>query len=106
MSRDKERTGASMKTDLSESDVVASLERLWKLKVEGAINNRASLSYNKGDYDHALADLNEAIRLDPKNAVAFTNRGRVYNDIGNYDRAIADWTSRSATQRPPPLAWG
>jgi cytochrome c-type biogenesis protein CcmH/NrfG len=36
---------------------------------------------NKGDYDRAVADYNEAIRLDPNNAVAFCNRGRVKRNI-------------------------
>jgi hypothetical protein len=34
--------------------------------------------------------LNEAIRLDPKNAVAYANRGEAYSDKGDYDRAIED----------------
>ncbi len=46
--------------------------------------------YNKGDYDHAIADFDQAIRLDPKNALAYYNRGRAYNSRGDYDRAIAD----------------
>jgi tetratricopeptide (TPR) repeat protein len=38
-------------------------------------NNRAAAYRAKGDNDRALADLNEAIRLDPKLAMAFNNRG-------------------------------
>ena len=32
----------------------------------------------KGEYDRAIADFNEAIRLDPKYAVAYNNRGEAY----------------------------
>jgi len=44
----------------------------------------------KGQYDLALADLNEVIRLNPKDATAWNNRGFVYNNMGNYDGALAD----------------
>ena len=39
----------------------------------------------------ALADLNEAIRLDPAYACAHTNRGRVYAIKRDLDRAMADY---------------
>jgi tetratricopeptide (TPR) repeat protein len=38
---------------------------------------------NKGDYDRALADYNEAIRLDPNDALAFCNRGRAKRNIND-----------------------
>ena len=38
-----------------------------------------------------MADYSEAIRLDPKSAVAFNNRGNVYFRKGDFDRAIADY---------------
>ncbi len=40
----------------------------------------------------APADSTEAIRLDPKNAMAYYNRGRAWYAKGEYDRAIADST--------------
>ena len=57
-----------------------------------AYNNRGSAYTNKGDYDHALSDLNEAITLNPNYATAFYNRAIVYND-GKHDtqRAIQDY---------------
>jgi tetratricopeptide (TPR) repeat protein len=47
---------------------------------------------DKGDYDRALADCNEAIRLDAKSAAAFNDRGIVYQRKSDLDRAIADFT--------------
>jgi tetratricopeptide (TPR) repeat protein len=44
---------------------------------------------NKLENDRALADLTEAIRLDPNNAGYYISRGRMY---GSDDRAIADFT--------------
>ncbi|MGA2125008.1 MAG: tetratricopeptide repeat protein [Xanthobacteraceae bacterium] len=48
-------------------------------------------SRDKGDHDRAIADLDEAIRLDPRLAFAFNSRGNVYHARGDYDRAIADY---------------
>jgi hypothetical protein len=38
---------------------------------------------NKGDYDRAVVDYNEAVRLDPTNALAFCNRGRAKRNIND-----------------------
>jgi tetratricopeptide (TPR) repeat protein len=45
----------------------------------------------KGDLDRAIADFNEAIKLNPKVAAAYVNRGKAYGDKGEIDRAIADY---------------
>jgi tetratricopeptide (TPR) repeat protein len=45
-----------------------------------------------GEYDRALANLSEAIRLNPKDAAAFNNRGFAYSNKRDYDRAIADYS--------------
>jgi lipoprotein NlpI len=56
-----------------------------------AYSIRASVYlYSKGDTDGAIADENDAIRLDPKREVAYANRGLAYLKKGNYDLAIAD----------------
>jgi lipoprotein NlpI len=47
--------------------------------------------YYKQDYDRAIADYTEAIRLDPKYAISFDNRGQAYYAKQDYDRAIADY---------------
>jgi tetratricopeptide (TPR) repeat protein len=46
----------------------------------------------KGDYDRAIADYDQAIRLDPKHTAAYVNRGAAWSDKGDHDRAIADYT--------------
>lgn len=40
-----------------------------------AYTNRANAYRAKGDYGRTIADYNDAIRLDPKDAVAYGNRG-------------------------------
>ena len=51
----------------------------------------ASTHYEREDYDRAIADFDQAIRLDAKNANAFYNRGIAYHEKHDYDRAIADF---------------
>jgi tetratricopeptide (TPR) repeat protein len=57
----------------------------------GALVSQSSTALNNGDYDRAIASASEAMRLDPKNALAFTNRGAAYGGKGDFDRAIADF---------------
>ncbi|HKQ79230.1 MAG TPA: tetratricopeptide repeat protein [Blastocatellia bacterium] len=48
--------------------------------------------YISSDGQHAIADFSEAIRLDPKYAMAYNNRGVAYVTKNEYDRAIADFS--------------
>lgn len=50
-----------------------------------AYYNRGVDYYQNGEYDQAIADFSEAIRLDPTMAMAYSNRGAVYLYKGDYD---------------------
>jgi lipoprotein NlpI len=54
-------------------------------------NNRGNKWRDQGDPDSAIADYNEAIRLDPRFPQAYLNRGGAERGKGEYDRAIADY---------------
>ena len=43
------------------------------------------------DFARAIADFDQAIRLDPNFARAYRNRGFAHFNKGDYDRAIADY---------------
>ncbi len=45
----------------------------------------------KSDYDQAIRDFNEAIRLDPNLADAYYNRGVAHYHKGDYDQALQDY---------------
>src|SRR4051794_32316554 len=47
-------------------------------RLAGAYCNRGEALTEKGEFDRALADLDEAIRLDPDYACPHSNRGRVF----------------------------
>ena len=46
--------------------------------------------YEQGQYDRAIRDFDEAIRLDAGYVHAWNNRGLTYSNKGQYDRAIRD----------------
>jgi hypothetical protein len=59
-------------------------------------SDRGFMRMLKGDVDRALADLNEAARIDSSNFYAFWNRGAVYAARGDLKRAQEDFTAALA----------
>ncbi len=51
-----------------------------------------SHSIQNGNYDDAIEQCSEAIKLDPNLASSYYNRGLAYRREGNIDRAIADYS--------------
>ncbi len=49
------------------------------------------VSYRAGDFPRAIANLDEAIRLDPNDARAYNVRGNAWDEIGGFDNALADY---------------
>lgn len=47
----------------------------------------------KGEYDRAILDYDEAIRLNPQDAVAYHNRGFAYHHKNNRDRAFENYNT-------------
>jgi tetratricopeptide (TPR) repeat protein len=64
--------------------------RLSGAELARAFYQRANLSTRKGNFDAAMADLNEALRLEPNNVNARALRAGGYIGKGDYDRALAD----------------
>ena len=56
-----------------------------------AYSNRGLAYFTMGDYDRAIADCGQAIRLDPGYAWSYKNRGSAYYMKKDYDKAIVDF---------------
>jgi tetratricopeptide (TPR) repeat protein len=54
-------------------------------------NNRGAAYGDKGQYDQAIKDFDQAIEINPRYIKAYNNRGIVYRLRGQYDRAISDF---------------
>jgi tetratricopeptide (TPR) repeat protein len=54
--------------------------------------DRGNAAIEKKEYDKAISDYTEAIRLKPDAADAYYNRGIAYDDKNEHDKAISDYT--------------
>jgi tetratricopeptide (TPR) repeat protein len=77
-----------------------------------AYANRCGAWLNKNEQDRAMADCDQAIKLDPKSSLGYHNRGVIWHDKGNLDRAIADYdraiqldSKSSLSYRMRGIAW-
>jgi tetratricopeptide (TPR) repeat protein len=59
-------------------------------KLASAYANRGFGYIGNHQYDLAIQDLNEAIRLNPRDPQSFDNRGHAYYEKGQYELAIQD----------------
>jgi len=56
------------------------------------VANRITVYDDQGELDKSIVYYNEAISLDPADAIAYNNRGLVYYRQGDLNKAIADFT--------------
>ncbi len=59
----------------------------------GILRLRGVALHAAGRLRAAATDLNEAIRLDPRDATAYTARGHVFAEGGFYEQAVKDYTT-------------
>lgn len=102
-SRDRENAAVAQKPaprkDAAQNDA-AKKDAPKKVAVAPAGDSKDPAEYirrgiawsEKRDYDRAIADYNEALRLDPQSAAAYSKRGLAWQNKGDYVRAVADYT--------------
>jgi Flp pilus assembly protein TadD len=61
-------------------------------KEEAAHKQQALALARKAKYDQALAEINQALTQDPKDAETYNRRGGIYTLQGHYAQAVADFT--------------
>ena len=71
-------------------------------KIADAHYNCGNAYFMQGDFDRAIQDYSETIKLNPHFADAYNNRGNAYSDKGDFDQAIQDYSK--AIELKPDLA--
>ncbi|NVN88279.1 MAG: tetratricopeptide repeat protein [Rhodopseudomonas sp.] len=71
---------------------VIATHKFTEMALGDLYNQRGGEYYEKGQYELAFADFDEAIRLDPSSSLAYMNRGFTNWATKHYDRAIADFS--------------
>jgi len=69
------------------------------------ISSRVIVCAEKGDYDRAIAEFDQAIRLDPKNALAYSARGNAWDNKRSMTERLPTSTKRSSSipSKLPPI---
>jgi tetratricopeptide (TPR) repeat protein len=72
---------------------VAAFTEALRLEESAVVYLQRARTYIKmNEFDKALADYTEAIRLDPESTTAYNNRAVTYAKKGDFERALADYT--------------
>jgi tetratricopeptide (TPR) repeat protein len=86
-------TAERIDLDLVVDDCTAAIQSgdLPEQRLAAAFNNRGLAYYRKKDYERAIQDYNQAIRLGLKDPDSFYHRGLIYVEKNDYNRAIQDF---------------
>jgi F-type H+-transporting ATPase subunit a len=85
------------------TEIITAASRKTKQNKIAAYINRGGAYRAKGDFGRAIADLDAALRLDPRSAAALIERASVYHAKGDLDRSLADY-DRAIAARPQSAA--
>lgn len=84
------RGGLEQKGDYAE--VITDATEAIRLQPNRVVYNlRGSAYYDKGDYEIAVADFDDALKLGPPSGIIFHNSGNAWRGKGDYAKAIADY---------------
>jgi tetratricopeptide (TPR) repeat protein len=68
-------------------------EKIIRFNPTDDYRSRAQLYIKNGDYDAAIADYTQVMRLNPTSKMVYQERGDAFVGKGDYDAAIADYTT-------------
>ena len=87
------------------TEILARRSKQTKRNQLAAYINRSSAYQAAGDLGRAVADLDKALRLNPKSPLALTKRAAIHQEKGDLDRAIADYSSALRLDKNLPVAY-
>ena len=76
--------------DMTTAINLAQKGKEFSYAVDGWTNERGNLYLQKGDYEKALADFSEAIRLRPDFHLWYKDRAKLYRQMGKIEEAMVD----------------
>lgn len=97
--------GASPDTRIRACTAVINSGFEFAASLSRAYSNRGAAYRRKGDRDHALADYDEAVRLNPNNSRALHNRGVIYGEQELYELALEDFDTAIKIEPSYANAW-
>jgi len=71
-----------------------------------ALVKQFAQQYHAGQYQEALASLDQVIKLQPDYHLAWYNRGNVLSNLGQYQKALASYDQAIKLQPNDYIAWG
>jgi lipoprotein NlpI len=77
---------------ISSCNSVIALEKYGWMNKSRAYAARAKAYLAKGEFDNAIADFTEVVKLYPESPYAYQHRASAYQKKGDYDRAIVDYS--------------
>jgi tetratricopeptide (TPR) repeat protein len=88
------------------AQVIADASEALRLYASVATYNlRGSAYYDKGEYDIAISDFNDALRIGPPSGIIHHNRGNAWRDKGDYAKAITDYDQAIKLGPPSAFSW-
>src|SRR5262245_4830193 len=90
---DRYSAGIAVRTcsDLIDASRSSDAPAAQTLELRSALRSRGNAYLIKEDFDRAIADYDQVLRLDRSDAVAFHRRGMAFYRKRDYERAIADF---------------
>jgi Flp pilus assembly protein TadD, contains TPR repeats len=91
---------SAVSTELTRKDVpyidqlnqcLTVLGETYRLSVESSCYNRGIRHYQRRNYQFAIADLSQAITLNPNLMDAYLHRGKAYDELGQHKEANSDF---------------
>jgi tetratricopeptide (TPR) repeat protein len=85
--------------------VIADATEALRLQPAQAIYNLRGSAYDKGEYEIAIADFNDALKSGPPSGTLFHNRGNAHRGTGDFAKAIADYDQAIRLAPKSALSW-
>jgi Flp pilus assembly protein TadD len=91
------------------TQALAACDRLFKDPGEAKnqamiLRNKCGIRYTAGDFDMALSDCNQAMRMEPKSPIVHNRRGLIWYKKGDMDRAFSDYNKAIELNPKYPIA--